>query len=100
MEDQKAILEGISRVLGRRGQTIYGRERIVKICAKAGVTLMDETGGDSDNSQESLERFLIEYSRFGPAAKLTLMILAKQHGIELSDKIIGKKRLILGRFGL
>jgi hypothetical protein len=87
-------LEEIASTLGRRGQTIYGRTRIVELCAQSGVSLLEESemGEDAGNSVESLESFLSEYVNLGPAARLTVMILAKQNGIDLTDVALSKKK--------
>ena len=90
MDAERQIIEDIARVVSRRGQTIYGRTSIIDISAKAGVILDDE---EVENSKEELLEFLKGYSRLGPAAPLTLSILALQNGLDLPKEIIsGKKR--------
>ncbi|MFX0107961.1 MAG: hypothetical protein ACFE7R_06745 [Candidatus Hodarchaeota archaeon] len=67
-------------ILVTRGQVIHGTERISRISAASGVPLTDVPpdfwmGWQKD---QSIERFLIEYSKLSQAAKLTLLILSKQ----------------------
>ena len=47
--------------------------------------------GDPD-SDESLQKFLIQYSKLSPAARLTILILSKQYGVSLPEKFFGKKK--------
>ena len=67
----------MAELLGRRAQTIYGRQTVVDLCAKAGVSLMD---------------FIIRYAKMSPAARLTVLVLAKQHGVSLSEEITKKRK--------
>ncbi len=95
-QDETGLREMVS-ILGRRGQTIYGRQSIVKTCTKAGVILIDDPNDErhGDNSQESLERFLLEYSKLGPAARLTLLILSRQYETTLPKELTRKKKSLV-----
>ncbi len=95
-QDETGLQEMVS-ILGRRGQTIYGRHSIVETCAKAGVTLVEDPDDEQlhENTQESLERFLLEYSKLGPAARLTLLILSKQYEAALPLEIARKKKSLV-----
>ncbi|MGY5862419.1 MAG: hypothetical protein RTU09_08630 [Candidatus Thorarchaeota archaeon] len=95
-QDDVGLQEMVS-ILGRRGQTIYGRHSIVETCAKAGVTLVEDPDDErlDENSQESLERFLLEYAKLGPAAKLTLLVLSKQYETTLPAEITRKKKSLV-----
>ena len=86
-------LKEIASILVRRGQTIYGRRKIIDICGKSQVSLLDDYSGEfaRDDSKESLDKFLILYSKLGPAARLTLLILAKQYNVILPEEVIRKK---------
>ena len=72
-----------------RGQAIYGTERITRICAASGVPLMDIPPDYWVKWQknESLKRLMLEYSKLGVAAKLTLLILSLQLGITIPKTI-------------
>ena len=95
-QDRTGLQEMVS-ILGRRGQTIYGRQSIVETCTKAGVILVDDPDDEryDENSQESLKRFLLEYSKLGPAARLTLLILSKQYETTLPEELTNKKKSLV-----
>ena len=95
-QDRTGLQEMVS-ILGRRGQTIYGRQSIVETCTKAGVILVDDPDEEryDENSQESLKRFLLEYSKLGPAARLTLLILSKQYEATLPEELTSKKKSLV-----
>ena len=97
MNRDEAGLQEMVSILGRRGQTIYGRQSIVETCTKAGVILVDNPDDEryDENSQESLKRFLLEYSKLGPAARLTLMILSKQYEADLPEELTRKKKSLV-----
>ena len=100
-QDETGLQEMVS-ILGRRGQTIYGTQSIVETCTKAGVILIDDPDDErhDENSQESLERFLLEYSKLGPAARLTLLILSKQYEATLPKELTRKKKSLVDLVGL
>ncbi len=83
-------LEDMIHVLIDRGQAIYGSELIVGIAGSAGIPLIDAMpvarlpGG----RKEAFERFMIGYSNLGPGAKLTVLILSRQRGIQLPEDIV------------
>lgn len=92
MAETDRPIQRLAETLSRRGQTIYGKKAIVDLCSKTGVSLLDSFDlGDSD-TDESLQKFLIEYSKLSPAAKLTILILSKQYGVTLPEELLGKKK--------
>ncbi len=92
MTDSERPIRQLAEILSRRGQTIYGRQTIVELCARSGVSLLNiHDVGDID-SDESLQNFLVQYSKLSPAAKLTILILSKQHGVILPEELLGKKK--------
>ncbi|MFW9958304.1 MAG: hypothetical protein ACFFCT_09535 [Candidatus Odinarchaeota archaeon] len=72
-----------------RGQAIYGTERITRICAASGIPLMDIPPDYWVKWQkiEGLKRLMLEYSKIGNAAKLTLLILSIRFGITIPKTI-------------
>jgi hypothetical protein len=76
-------------ILVTRGQAIYGTERITRICAASGIPLMDIPPDYWVMWQkiESLKRLMMEYSKLGSAAKLTLLILSIRFGIAIPKTI-------------
>ncbi|MBD3408452.1 MAG: hypothetical protein GF411_20180 [Candidatus Lokiarchaeota archaeon] len=97
MSQQKIGYSRIVRTLVTRGHTIYGREKLVDVFAESGLELID--GYPPENPDIiALTKFLIEYSKLSPAAKLTLMILAKQYNVEL-PKAVWKEEKRFFKFG-
>ena len=82
----------LAESLSRRGQTIYGRQTIVELCSKTGVSLLNTLDIGDPDSDESLQNFLVQYSKLSPAAKLTILILSKQYGVNLPEDLLGKKK--------
>jgi hypothetical protein len=81
--------EEIIFTLVTRGQAIYGTERITRICLASGVPLMDIPPDYWVKWQkvESLKRLMLEYSKLGAAAKLTLLILSLRFGVAIPRAI-------------
>ena len=72
-----------------RGQAIHGTERMTRICAASNVPLMDippDYWVDWQKNQ-SLQRLMMEYEKFGAAAKFTLLVLSMRLGITLPQSI-------------
>lgn len=85
----------VADILSRRGQTIYGKEKIVELCSKAGVSLMDDFAtelGDMD-SERSLTDFIVSYAKLGPAAKLTVLTLSRLHSISIPKELLEKRTI-------
>ncbi|MCF2137837.1 MAG: hypothetical protein K9W43_11455 [Candidatus Thorarchaeota archaeon] len=78
-----------------RGLGIYGRERMAKICESAGIALLDDDTTDwlADDKERALNDFLVNYAQQNIAARMTVMVLAKRHGVPIPDKIQRKKRI-------
>jgi hypothetical protein len=85
----------VADILSRRGQTIYGRQTIVDLCTNAGVSLMDSFASDIGevDSEDSLLVFVVSYAKLNPAAKLSVMTLARMHNITIPPELLEKKRI-------
>ena len=61
MSELSRPIHKVADILSRRGQTIYGREVIVDLCAKSGVSLMDSFASDmgEEDSEASLLVFVV-----------------------------------------
>ncbi|MFW9982885.1 MAG: hypothetical protein ACFFE3_13345 [Candidatus Thorarchaeota archaeon] len=92
MSETDRPIRRLTETLSRRGQTIYGRQTIVDLCAKTGVSLLNTIDYGDPDSDEALQNFLIQYSKLNPAAKLTILILSKQYGVSLPEDLLGKKK--------
>lgn len=92
MSESEKPIRKLAETLSRRGQTIYGRNIIVDMCAKTGVSLLNVLDIGDPDSDESLQDFLVQYSKLSPAARLTILILSKQYGVSLPEDLLGKKK--------
>ena len=92
MTESERPIRKLAETLSRRGQTIYGRKVIVDMCSKTGVSLLNVMDVGDTDSDESLQKFLVQYSKLSPAAKLTILILSKQYDVSLPEDILGKKK--------
>jgi hypothetical protein len=95
MSDIASPIHKVADILSRRGQTIYGKERIVDLCSKAGVSLMDDFAaelGDVD-TEVSLLSFVTSYAKMNPAAKLTVLTLSRLHDISIPKELLVKRTL-------
>ena len=95
MSEKTTPIHKIADILSRRGQTIYGKERIVELCSKAGVSLMDDFAtelGDVD-TEVSLLNFVTSYAKLSPAAKLTVLTLSRLHDISIPKELLEKRTL-------
>ncbi len=85
-----SAMEELAYILVTRGHIIYRSESITQIKSDSGTPLIDllpEEWVGKDHI-ETLERVMFEYSKLGPAAELTLLILATQRGILLPPGLI------------
>lgn len=85
-----SALEELAYILVTRGHIIYKSESITQIKSASGSPLIDllPTEWVGRDRVETFERIMVEYSTLGPAAKLTLLILATQRGILIPKEII------------
>ena len=95
MSDETRPIYRVADILSRRGQTIYGRNAIVDLCAKSGVSLMDSFASDvgEDDSDAALLVFVVNYAKQNPAAKLTVMTLARMYNVTIPKELLEKKHI-------
>ena len=86
---ENLVLDLISRGLG-----LYGRDRMEMICKDSGISVLGS--GTSfwadDNQERAMNLFLINYSKFSIAARMTVLIFTKKHGIPLPQELKSKRR--------
>ncbi len=92
MSEIEKPIRKLAETLSRRGQTIYGRQAIVDLCAKTGVSLLNTIDFGDPDTDESLYNFLRQYSKLSPAAKLTILILSIQYGVDLPEDLLEKRK--------
>jgi hypothetical protein len=83
-------MEELAYILVTRGHIIYKSESITQIKSESGTPLIDLLPEEwvGKDHVETLERVMSEYSKLGPAAELTLLILATQRSILLPPGLI------------
>ncbi|MEM2143103.1 MAG: hypothetical protein QXS20_02275 [Candidatus Thorarchaeota archaeon] len=86
----------VAKTLSTRGQTIHGREKIVELCSKSGVLLLDGVDEEmqEQDSEQGLMNFIIGYSQLSPASRLAVMVLARQHGLALPAHLMQRKNAL------
>jgi hypothetical protein len=85
-----SALEELAYILVTRGHIIYKSESITQIRSASGTPLIDllPTEWVGRDRIETFERIMVEYSNLGPAAKLTLLVLATQRGVLIPKEVI------------
>jgi len=83
-------MEELAYILVTRGHIIYKSESISQIRSASGAPLIDLLPEEwvGRDHVETFERIMSEYSKLGPAAKLTLLILANQRAVLLPQELI------------
>ncbi len=95
MSENLQPIHTVADILSRRGQTIYGREKIVEMCSKAGVSLMDDFAAELGevDTESSLLEFVTSYAKLNPAAKLTVLTLAKLYDASIPKELLEKRTI-------
>jgi hypothetical protein len=85
----------VADILSRRGQTIYGKQKIVDLCSKTGVSLMDDFAAELGevDTEVSLLNFVTSYAKLNPAAKLTVLTLSRLYDIAIPKELLEKHTL-------
>lgn len=92
MSEIKRPIHRVADILSRRGQTIYGRQVIVDLCAKTGVSLMDSFSDiEEEDSEASLLVFIVNYAKLSPAAKLTVLTLTRMYNVTIPKELLEKR---------
>jgi hypothetical protein len=84
------VMEELAYILVTRGHIIYQSESITQIRSSSGTPLIDLLPEEwvGKDHVDTFERVMFEYSKLGPAAPLTLLILATQRSILLPQELI------------
>jgi hypothetical protein len=79
----KSAIQQLAETIVMRGQAIYGPVRLKFMSFASGVTMGEHFSPRllSEYSKETVELLITNYSRLGPAARLTVAVLGKQKGI-------------------
>jgi hypothetical protein len=81
----KDLIQELAETIVTRGQAIYGPVRMKFMCLASGVSMGEHLSPKllSEYSKETIELLITNYSRLGPAARLTIAVLGKQKGIPI-----------------
>ncbi|TFG31724.1 hypothetical protein EU527_11700 [Candidatus Thorarchaeota archaeon] len=95
MSEISRPIHRVADILSRRGQTIYGREKIVELCARTGVSLLDDSVYELEeqDSDAALLLFVVNYAKLSPAAKLSILVLSRIHEVTIPKELLEKKRI-------
>lgn len=93
MSEITRSIHRVADILSRRGQTIYGPQVIVGLCANAGVSLMDSYADSEEDSEASLLVFAVNYAKLNPAAKLSVLTLARIHNVTIPKELLEKRKI-------
>ncbi len=90
----REAMETLVLDLIQRGLGLYGRERMEEILKRSGISVLEN--GTSfwadDDKEDALNRFMINYSKFSIAARMTVLVFAKKHGIPLPMEMRSSKK--------
>ncbi len=94
MDVTDETLKEFTQILVQRGLGLYGREKMAQICYESDIALLDDDTIDflSDDLKKSVEKLLLNYSKFNLTAKMTAVVLAKRHGIPIPPALQKKKK--------
>lgn len=77
-----------------RGIGLYGQNEMAKICYDSGIGLLDDNQIEwmEENYEENVKKLIINYAGRNLPAKMTAIVLAKQHNIPVPDELTKKKK--------
>jgi hypothetical protein len=88
-------LKGFVSIMVQRGLGLYGQTEMAKICYNSGIALTDQNEVDwlAENHTEAVQKLLINYGSKNLPAKMTAIVLARQHNIPVPDALLEKKQM-------
>ena len=82
-----------ARLLIMRGFGLYGDKQMTRICKESEISC--ETNGtfqiEDQKIDEAITKLMINYAKFNLPAKMTVLVLAKKHGIAIPDALKSSK---------
>lgn len=87
-------LKAFVDILVIRGLGLYGQAQMAKICYESGVALTDtnEIEWLESNHPIVVQKLLINYGLRNLPAKMTAIVLARQHNIPVPNELLERKR--------
>lgn len=95
-------LKNFVSLMVQRGLGLYGQVEMAKICYESGIALTDKNEIDwlAENHTMAVEKLLINYGSRNLPAKMTAIVLARQHNIPVPSVLMEKKKLMKKKGGL
>ncbi len=95
MAVEESRLKDFVSVMVTRGIGLYGRDEMAKICYDSGIGLLDDNRiewMDEGDRNNLVQRLLINYGSKNLPAKMTAIVLARQHNIPVPEELLEKKK--------
>lgn len=92
--DESKLIQFV-KVVVQRGLGLYGQTEMAKICYNSGIALTDKNEVDwlsNEGHQKIIEKLLINYGSKNLPAKMTAIVLARQHNIPVPNELLEKKK--------
>lgn len=91
--DEKQLKDFVDLMV-TRGLGLYGQELMAQICFNSGIALTDRNEIDwlEENHFDAVQNLLKNYGSRNLPAKMTAIVLARQHRIPVPDELLQKKR--------
>ena len=90
MVDLKTFVD----IVVRRGLGLYGQEKMARICYDSGIALTERNEIDwlTENHDDSVQKLLENYGANSLPAKMTAIVLARQHNVPVPESLLQKKK--------
>ena len=77
-----------------RGLGLYGQAKMATICYNSGIALTDKNEIEwmENDHPTSVQNLLLNYGSKNLPAKMTAIVLARQHNIPVPEALLAKKR--------
>lgn len=95
MEIDESNALDFTKTLTKLGIELFGLKTISKICQKIGLQI-DESGSvelPSQNFEQKVENFILEYAKINVSAKITVINLAKKFKIPIPEGLSKKNKI-------
>ena len=95
-------LREFAKLIVQRGLGLYGRDAVAQMCYDAGIALTDTNDvtwlDPSADKVQLVQNLLREYGSRNLPARMTAIVLARQHSIPVPEALLEKKSKKQTRF--
>ncbi|MEM2142315.1 MAG: hypothetical protein QXS20_02250 [Candidatus Thorarchaeota archaeon] len=87
-------LKAFVSLVVQRGLGLYGQDEMARMCYESGIALTDMNEVDwlDGNPYDNVQQLLIRYGSRNLPAKMTAIILARQHNIPVPEVLLEKRQ--------